>query len=99
MAEFSDYAWLVGEDAALYLTALAEDERPPLNQLKFLRRELSAERARLVVEQVELRRRAASKFCEPASQMFFTPVHLEQATDICLAGYKATRLLRSGEEL
>jgi len=94
MAEFSDYAWMVGDDrAAALLTRLAEDPRPALQQLNSLRREAPVDRARLLIEQIELRRRAAAKFGERASQMFFTPTLLEQATDWWVARYKAGRFM------
>lgn len=96
MNEISDYAWLIGDQGAAWLTSLADDARPQLQQLQSLRRELPVERARLVVEQVELRRRAAEKFGELADRMFFTRVLLEQATDLWIARYKAQRLAASG---
>jgi hypothetical protein len=93
VAEFSDYAWLVDDEAAAaWLARLAEDSRPALQQLDSLRRELPAERARLLVEQTELRRRATAKFGADAARMFFTPVLMEQATDRWIGRYKATRL-------
>jgi hypothetical protein len=96
LSEISDYAWLVGDQGAAWLTRLADDARPQLQQLESLRRELPVERARLVVEQVELRRRAAEKFGERAARMFFTRVLLEQATDLWIARYKAQRLAAGG---
>jgi hypothetical protein len=62
-----------------------------------LRGQLPATRAHLLLEQVELRRRAADKFT-PAARMFFTRTALEQATDEQTAGYKAQRftLQRAG---
>jgi hypothetical protein len=96
LAEISDYAWLIGDQGAAWLTRLADDVRPQLQQLESLRRELPVERARLVVEQVELRRRAVEKFGELAAQMFFTRMLLEQATDLGIARYKAQRLAAGG---
>ncbi|HEX5105807.1 MAG TPA: class I SAM-dependent methyltransferase, partial [Pirellulaceae bacterium] len=55
-----------------------------------LRKDLSAARAHLVVEQAELRERARDKF-SAAEQMFFTRKGLEQATDEQIATYKASR--------
>ena len=93
MAEFSDYAWLIGDDDAKdRLARLAADRRSALQQLGSLRKELPAERARLLVEQLDLRRRGAAKFGRLAERMFFTPVHLEQSTDLWVARYKAARL-------
>lgn len=92
MAEFADYTWLIEDEAAAaWLARLADDSRPALKQLDLLRRELSAQRARLIVEQTELRRRAAAKFADDAARMFFLPVLLEQATDRWIGRYKAAR--------
>ncbi|MEM9352822.1 MAG: class I SAM-dependent methyltransferase [Planctomycetota bacterium] len=82
-----DRAWLVGPEGRRWLaelTAGGVGERR-------LRRELTAERSRLVVEQVALRERARAKFGELAERMFFTRVGLEQATDCWVAAYKAQR--------
>ena len=65
-----------------------------------LRRDLPAERARLLVEQVELRRRAAEKFGDRAAADVLHPRALEQATDLWIARYKADaarRGRRSGD--
>jgi hypothetical protein len=97
MAELADYAWLIGGEGAAWIERMAPDGRSELQQLAALRRELSAERARLVVEQVELRCRAADKFGDRAAAMFFTRVHLEQATDLWIARYKAGRLPPDGQ--
>ncbi len=91
MAEFSDYSWLIGDAAAAWLARLAGDPRRELQQLVGLRRELSPERSRLLVDQADLRRRAAAKFGELAGRMFFTRALLEQATDLAIARYKAAR--------
>jgi hypothetical protein len=92
VADFADYAWLTADEAAAaWLTRLADDPRPALQQLNGLRRELTAERARLIVEQFELRRRATVKFGDDAARMFFLPVLLEQATDRWISRYKSHR--------
>lgn len=97
MADFDDYVWLTGDPAATAaLAAMADDSRPELQQLGELRKSLSAERARLVVEQADLRRRAIAKFGQAASRMFFTKTQLEQATDGEIAAYKAARFRRAG---
>jgi hypothetical protein len=69
---------------------LADDDRPLHSLVAKLRGRLTAERTHLLLEQAELRRRAAAKFAHP-EQMFFTRVGLEQATDEWIAAYKATR--------
>jgi hypothetical protein len=50
----------------------------------------------LLLEQVELRRRATAKFAHP-ERMFFTRVGLEQATDEWVAAYKAARFAERAE--
>ncbi len=89
MSDLADYRWLVSREAADWLSrAAAMDERTL--SLGGLRRDLGAERARLVAEQVHLRRRAREKFAD-AERMFFTRVGLEQATDAWIGAYKAQR--------
>jgi hypothetical protein len=86
----SDYSWLVSGRADTWLRLADSDDGSLVTLVSKLRRELSAERVRLVLEQVELRRRARDKFAQ-AAQMFFTPRGLEQATDENIAAYKAAR--------
>ncbi len=88
--ELDDYRWLIGDEAAGWLDRAAADSRPLVAQADRLRKVLSPARARLVLEQVELRRRARVKFAA-ADRMFFTRVGLEQATDCFVAAYKAAR--------
>jgi hypothetical protein len=85
-----DYRWLVSNAAAAWLTQVAADTRPLARQTAWLRKELSPARTHLVLEQVELRRRARDKFATP-ERMFFTRKGLEQATDQWVAAYKAQR--------
>jgi hypothetical protein len=97
-----DYRWLVSDDAARWL----EIARAELaNQRQFsaafvarLRKDLSAERAHLIVEQAELRQRASAKFAL-ADRMFFTRRALEQATDEAVAACKAMRISAAGPVL
>ncbi|MEQ8211210.1 MAG: hypothetical protein RH917_15390 [Lacipirellulaceae bacterium] len=89
--DLDDYAWLIGDEAKKYLRELAQDTRPTLERLTSLRKKLSSARARLVVQQSELRRKAVAKFGELADQLFFTPTQLQQATDHWIARYKAAR--------
>ncbi|HEY2881731.1 MAG TPA: hypothetical protein VGJ15_04845 [Pirellulales bacterium] len=100
-----DYRWLLGPEAAAWLDRLARLEGgqgtskggpPSLVQLtQRMRGELSANRVHLLLEQTELRRRAAAKFPVAAS-MFFTRQGLEQATDAVVAVYKASRFPAGG---
>lgn len=86
----NDYRWLVSDEATPYLDRAAGLADDVVKAAQTLRRELSAQRTHLVIEQVELRRRAAAKF-ELADRMFFTRQALEQATDRLIAGYVAKR--------
>ena len=88
-----DCRWLISEAAEPWL-AIAREEFSPggvgLGLLSRLRKDLPAERAHLIVEQIELRQRAREKFSR-AERMFYTRKGLEQATDEQLASYKAAR--------
>jgi hypothetical protein len=89
-----DYRWLVSETAQPWLVRVGEEliaaGGPSAALLARLRKDLSAARAHLIVEQVELRRRAREKF-SLADRMFFTRKGLEQATDEQVAAHKASR--------
>jgi len=87
--KLDDYIWLTSSQAAGWLMELSHDHRPVLQQLTRLRKQLPETRARLVVEQAELRRRATGKFGEWAEQMFFTDIGLQQTTDRWIAAHKA----------
>ena len=89
-AELADYEWLTGPQAAEVLCDLAGGCEPLHAAATRLRRQFSPARVHLLLEQVELRRRAAVKF-ERAEEMFFTRLGLEQATDLWVAAYKARR--------
>jgi hypothetical protein len=89
-AQLDDYRWLVSDEGGRWLAQVAQDPRPLVLQAERLRQELSAARVHLVLEQVELRRRAREKFLD-ADRMFFTRLGLEQATDQFVAAYKASR--------
>jgi SAM-dependent methyltransferase len=96
-ATIDDYRWLVSEAAVPWLeegSAVLRSTMGSGGELAKLalnfRRELSAERTHLVLEQIELRQRAKEKF-SLAERMFFTRKGLEQATDEQLAANKAER--------
>jgi hypothetical protein len=86
----ADYVWLTGDEASAVLADLANDSAPLHALVARLRGKFSAEKTHLLLEQVELRRRASAKFTR-AAQMYFTRVGLEQATDEWIAAYKAER--------
>ncbi len=85
-----DYRWLTTDDAQPWLQAAQEQAGDVLSAATHLRKHLSPGRAHLVLEQTELRRRAADKF-PAAERLFFTPIGLQQATDAWVAAYKARR--------
>ena len=89
-AELDDYRWLVSSAAGPYLESAAVSEVTLVSLTKSLRRDLSAARTHLVLEQVKLRRRAGEKFTR-ADRLFFTAKGLEQSTDEQIARYKAAR--------
>ncbi|MEX0867009.1 MAG: methyltransferase domain-containing protein, partial [Pirellulales bacterium] len=89
-----DIRWLTGPSAEEPLR-IAMAIGDSLAASRQLRRHLSADQTRLVVEQADLRRRAKAKFSR-AAEMFFTRVGLEQATDETIAAYKAGRFARRG---
>lgn len=93
--ELEDYRWLVSDAAQRYLAEAAAAGKSTSRMAKRLRSELSAARSRLVLQQVELRRRANAKF-SAASTMFFTGRLLEQSTDELVAEYKASRFSEAG---
>ncbi|MDX1948249.1 MAG: hypothetical protein SFU86_22855 [Pirellulaceae bacterium] len=101
MSSVEDYRWLVSDDGARWLARARDDLAAAGGQVtvalvQSLRKDLPAERAHLVCEQLELRERAREKFTR-ADQMFFTRKGLEQATDEALARYKADRFPAVGE--
>jgi len=90
MRRLDDYRWLLGAEGARQLQEAAASELPVHRLTAHVRRTLSPERTHLLLEQVELRRRARRKFSR-AEQMFFTRRSLQQATDEVTAAYKASR--------
>ena len=91
-SELADIEWLTGDEAGVVLAELAESTGPLHSAVARLRRTFTAAQTHLLLEQVDLRRRAAAKFTKPA-QMFFTRVGLEQSTDEWTARYKAQHFL------
>ncbi|MEN6495123.1 MAG: class I SAM-dependent methyltransferase [Thermoguttaceae bacterium] len=89
--ELADYRWLLSEEGRRWIAQVAADPQTLVVQAGRLRKLLSAQRTHLVLEQVELRRRAREKFGEWADRMFLARVGLEQATDRFVAEYKASR--------
>lgn len=93
MHDLNDYRWLIAS-AQRWLTRCRE-ETTTASLIAKLRQDVGAARAALVVEQVELRRRARGKFAR-ADEMFFTEKGLMQASGDDVARYKATRFPAAG---
>ena len=93
-ATIDDYRWLLSPAAEPWIAEASQADTlrggEMVRLVQRFRKTLSAEQAHLVVELVELRRRAKEKFSQ-AERMFFTRVGLEQATDEQLATHKAGR--------
>jgi hypothetical protein len=92
--DITDYQWLVSDEAQKWLDEAAELADPTHRMLQRLRKSLTAERARLVAQQTQLRAKAVEKFGVSAAQMYFTDLSLQQATDCWIAAYKAKRFIR-----
>lgn len=90
-----DIRWLIGPEAGELLDQLASSAGSLVAAARHFQRYHSPERVRLLLEQHELRRKAAEKFPD-AGRMFFLARALEQATDLHVARYKANRF--PGEE-
>jgi hypothetical protein len=93
----SDYRWLTSGQADELLAEAGSSTEGLVSLAARLRRDWPPARTHLVLEQVELRRRAKQKFAHP-ERMFFMPLALEQASDETLAAYKAERFA-DGEPL
>jgi len=91
-----DYRWLTSEEGKRALRRAERLSLPLLRLLETLRAEFGDARARLLVEQCSLRRRAVEKFSFP-ERMFFTSQGLEQATDEAIAAVKAARFAPFGK--
>lgn len=85
-----DVRWLVGPEAAELLAQLTTNTGSLLAVAQRLQRQHSLARVHLLLEQLDLRRKAVAKFPD-AERMFFLAQALEQATDIHVARYKARR--------
>src|SRR5438067_1472249 len=88
--ELDEYRWLASEAAEPWLARAGAHGGELASLVRLLRRDLSADRAHRVIEQVELRQRAKEKFSRP-EQMLFTRQALEQASGEAPASYKAGR--------
>lgn len=90
------FRWLLTEEGQRLLVSAEEAGDDPLKAQSALRRTASAEHVAAAVTQVQLRGRAAQKFGELASRMYFTPEGLEQATRLPVATHRAARARAAG---
>jgi hypothetical protein len=88
--ELEPYRWLTGKEGAHCLAFAASLPPDRLTRISRLRKQLTAERAALVVEMLELRKRAEGRFDAPAS-MLLTPQGIEQCTGQRIAAYRAAQ--------
>lgn len=99
--DLETFRWLLTDDGQALLaeaTTLVAGGATPLAAGSALRRTTSGERAAAALSQVELRDRAAAKFGESASRMYFTPDALEQATRQRVAAHRAGRAAAFGAQ-
>jgi hypothetical protein len=99
LTDLVDYQWLVGAEAERWLLEFTESSEAPHVIQQRLRKSLTAERARLVAQQLALRVKAEKKFGDLAAKMFFTDLSLQQSTDRWIAAYKAARFSKDREIL
>ncbi|WP_322921196.1 class I SAM-dependent methyltransferase [Nocardioides renjunii] len=95
--EIETLAWLQTTEGGRLLVhaarAWAEHPGDPVRVASVVRRlEPDAAKAAAATTQAQLRERAAAKFGESATRMFFTPDALEQATRSRVAEHRAARL-------
>ena len=86
------FRWLLTDEGQELLSAASEATGDELATQERLRRLGSPEHVAAALTQVELRRRAVSKFGDQAARMYFTPDGLEQATRPAVARHRASRL-------
>jgi SAM-dependent methyltransferase len=91
-------AFLRSAEGQEWLTRTNTLPKERLQRLQTLRRDLSPENARAVVELLELRARAKAKFSS-ADLMYFTREGLEQSTGEVVARYRAERLSSANQVL
>lgn len=87
------YHWLASTEGAAELAAAGAMRAGGISDLKIgesLRQKHDPERAAMILTQIDLRQRAASKFSR-ANEMLFTRAGLEQSTSESIARYRAER--------
>lgn len=88
--ELEDYEWLVSPAGQNQLDLAADRSPLPPSTVQTLKRKIGSQRSHLVLQQLELRRRARTKFSQ-SHRMFFTERLLEQSSEEHIAEHKARR--------
>jgi hypothetical protein len=91
--DLENFIWLLSEDAAALLKQAQAQFAEGVNVVRMansLRKQTTAIRSAMIMEQAQLRLRGRTKFAR-AEEMFFTKRGLEQATSESIARYKAQR--------
>ena len=86
------FRWLLTDDGQQLLVRAADAPSDSLHAQTALRRTAAPEHVAAALTQVELRRKAVTKFGVLAERMYFTPEGLEQATRLPVATHRAARL-------
>ena len=89
-------AWLANDSTEHWFARLAELDSVE-RSVPLLRKDLSAERVAALVDQHQLRQRAAVKFSR-AAKMLFTRIGLQQASDEALGFYKSEQMFGCGAD-
>ncbi len=86
--QWTDLEWLLSPEGIATVESVSESTHSLTSLTSQLRRTMTPARAHMVLEQIDLRRRAAKKF-RSAGKMFFDPLRLQQATSDAIAQYKS----------
>ena len=90
--DLDSFRWLLTDAGQELLERAASAPGDELRTQAALRRTASAEHVAAALTQVELRRRAETKFGTDAARMYFTPDGLEQATRTTVSAHRAARV-------
>jgi SAM-dependent methyltransferase len=90
------FGWLLSPDGQALLAratqSYVDHAGDPVRTAAAVRKAATAEQAAAALTQVDLRRRAVTKFGDDAARMYFTPEGLEQATRARVARHRAARV-------
>ena len=94
-SHIADIRWLTSSEGGSFLSSKLRTKDAAV-AIGALRKKLSPSRARIIVEQWELQRRASVKFTN-ADDLFFTRKSLEQATGSVIGDWKARRFTKCNQ--